>query len=116
LKNISYKINELDLDEKKKQKTLDAISKFNENLLKDFLWKYDSLKNKLLEAGKRIDTNTVTREVEDLNYKLKHTQEQIEKTEGQVEKLKTEIKSLSVENAIKELQMKISRLAPVVIT
>lgn len=115
LKNVGYKINDLELDEKKKERTLAAINRINEIMLKDFLWKYDSLKEKIMESNKRINTNTIATEINDLNYKLKHSSEQIIRIEADIEKLKTNAETLNIENLMKELRMKLSKLAPVII-
>ena len=116
LKNVSYKINELELEDKKKDSTLKAIAKIDTVFLKDFLWKYDSLKNKLVDISKHLVSSTISNEINDLNYKLKHTGEQISKIEADIEKLKGNIDSLETENNINKLQTKLNKLAPVKIT
>ncbi|MFC1728291.1 hypothetical protein ACFLZ7_02390 [Nanoarchaeota archaeon] len=115
LKNISYKINELELDEKKKERTSSTITRINEVMLKDFLWKYDSLKDKLTEVSKRLNSNTVTSEINDINYKLKHSQEQIIKIESDIEKISSSVEEMGIEQSVKDLRVKLNELAPVVI-
>ncbi len=113
LKNVAYKLNEIEPDEKKKERILSAINKFNEVYIKDFLWKYGAIKNKLIEINRRLSINTINNEINDLNYKLKHSEEQIAKIESEIEKLKSKLNSLNVKEDINELQEQLNKLAPV---
>lgn len=116
LKSVAYKINELDIEEKKKEKILEAIEKFDSTFLKDFLWKYDAVKEKLTDINKRLTSNNVMHEIEDLNYKLKHAQEQIAKVEAEIKKINDTKKSLEINKSIKELEEKLNKLTPIKIT
>ena len=103
LKNLEKMLNEnrLQVDDKKKEKSLEEIKKLNKKFIDQFLKKYFSFKSEFEEIENKIKVSGVTDKFKNFNKKLEGINVKIEKDTVEFERLKNDVTKLT--NSIKEL-------------
>jgi len=103
--------NSVPVEEKKKQKILEHLNDITRETLSKFKDDYTIVKSKIFEISNSINNNTTLTKIEDIGYKLEHTESQINRIAEEITKLnkyieKTEDHQLkqSIEEAIQELK------------
>jgi len=114
LKNIEKMLNEnqIQIDDKKKEKALDEIKKLNKEFIEQFQKKYLSFKSDIEEIEDNIKSSGVPDKLKNFNKKLEDTNFRIEKNNEDYNKLKDEIEKLEksissmkseIESSVKEI-------------
>ena len=114
LKNLEKLLNEnkLQVDDKKKEKSLEEIKKLNHEFIEQFLKKYLSFKEELGEIDNKIKSSGVAEkfrnfnnQLEDINLSIEKYNEEFERLENDVVKLTNSIENLKneIENDVKEI-------------
>ena len=100
LKNLEKMLNEgqIQLDEKKKEKSYEEIKKMSKEFIDVFLKGYFSFKSEMEELEHRIKSTRVTEKLRNLNKNLEEINIRIEKNSAEYERLKADVEKLS--NAI----------------
>ncbi len=90
--NLSGMISEgaLRLDDKKMEKMLNEMKRFDKNFIEEFSKKYFSFKNEIVEIEKKIDELGVAQKLRDFNKQLEDVNLRIEKTGEELEQMKSD--------------------------
>jgi len=112
LDNVKKNIlkNAIELDGKKKNKSLEEIERLDKEFFNNFLKRYDGLKKELSTVEKEIDENKTLKKINELNEKLEDTFGNIENINNKIENLKTEIEKVDVGEIKKGLEKEINYL------
>jgi len=110
LKNLEKMLaeNSIQIDEKKKEKTLEEIKKLNREFLKSFIGKHQSFQSEIEELDKEIKATGVSQKMKDLNKKLEEANTIIEKNKGEYERTKNDFEKAN--SSIESLKAEISEL------
>ena len=114
LKNLENLLNEnqIMVDERRKEKSLEEIKKFSREFIEQFLKKYYSYKSEIDKIEGKIISSGVTEKFKNLNHKLEGINYKIEKDSKELESLKNEFDKLTnsveslknqVENSVKNI-------------
>jgi len=103
LKNLEklMKENQLQIDEKKKEKSIEEIRKLNKEFLEQFLKKYFSFKAEIEELDNKIKSSGVPEKFRNFNKQLEDVNLKIERDNEEFERLKNEV--VRTENSITSL-------------
>ena len=108
LKNLERLLqeNKLQIDEKKKEKSLEEIKRLNKEFLEQFVKKYFSFKAEIEEIENKIKATGVYEKFRNFNRQLDDTNLSIEKTNEEFEKLKNDVDKLNyaIESLRKEIE------------
>ena len=106
------KENKLQIDDRKKEKSLEAIKELSKEFIEQFLKKYSSFKSEIEELENKIKATGVAEKFRNFNKKLEGANSRIEKLNEEVNQLKNDvakaknsIASLTeeIENSIREM-------------
>lgn len=86
----SLKDGKINVDERKREKSIEEISKLDREFLEQFTKKYFSFKSEMGELDKRIDATGVAEKLRMLNKQLEEANIRIEKNNEEFSKLKNE--------------------------
>jgi len=100
--------NKLDIEERKKQKSLNEIKKLNRDFFTDFLTTFKNLKEKLDEINNELENNETENKNVELNKKLNLIKTQLETSENDINNLKIELETINIEELKDNLQEKIN--------
>ena len=100
--------NKLDLDEKKRQKSLDEIKKLDKEFFISFLKAHNELKEKLNKINKEIWDNEAEKNEIELNGKFNSANLKIEKLESNIGGLKQEFEKINIQELKNGLQENIN--------
>ena len=100
--------NKLDLDEKKRQKSLDEIKKLDKDFFISFLKIHNELKEKLNKINKEIWDNEAEKNEIKLNDKFNSANLKIEKLESNISGLKQEFEKIDVQELKNEVREKVN--------
>ena len=114
LKNLEELLQEgkLQIDDRKKEKSLEEIRKLNREFIEEFLKKYFSFKSEIEELESRIKASGVAEKFRNFNKQLEEINFRIEKNNYEYERLKNDVVKLSnsitsltseIENSFKEI-------------
>jgi len=104
--------NKLQIDEKKKEKSIEEIKKLNKEFIEQFLKKYFSFKAEMEEIDNKIKASGVPEKFKGFNKRLENINLKIEKNNEEFEKLKSDFDRLNetitnlknqIENSINEI-------------
>ena len=107
LKNVGKLLNEnkLQIDDKKKEKSLEEIKKLNKEFLEQFLKKYFSLKAEMEDLENKIKATGVIEKLENFNKQLEEVNLRIEKNNEEYNKLENDV--IKTTNSIENLRNEI---------
>lgn len=107
LKNMEKLLveNQLQVDEKKKEKSLDEIKKLNKEFIEGFLRKYCTFKEEIEQLEQKIKITEVPEKFREFNSQLESVNFKIEKYSEEFNKLKNDSEKLnqSITNLSKEI-------------
>lgn len=108
LKDVKKMVEEdkIDLKEDKKKKTVESLGKLDESFIKKFVENHASLKEELSSIKDDINSNTVLKEIEDLEKELNIRSFRIENTEREINK----IKDVDVMAEVNELEKRLNEI------
>ncbi len=95
---------QLDLKEKKKEKTLEAIDSITSDRLNEYAAKHKELKDSLDKLKKRESINTAAQKLSELQYKLSHLKGQLDRSASQIEKLKKQMEKSDLREKLSEIE------------
>jgi hypothetical protein len=107
-RNITH--GNIELDQKKKNKTLTEIKKLNRQFFINILKDYNELNEKLKSVEGKIQNSEIKKKYSDLNEKLSQVDNNLEKNGNDIEKLKKEMGRISIEELKLNLQEKINKV------
>ena len=104
LKNLRSLLieNKLQVDDKKKEKSLEEINKLNKEFFQIFLKKYFSFKAEMIEIENKINGSGVTEKLKSFNKQLEYVNFRIENNTEEFNKLKNEV--IKVDNSMTNLK------------
>ena len=104
--------NQIQLDEKKKEKSVEEIKKLNKEFVGQFVKKYFSFKGEIHELENKITSTGVAEKLKDFNKKLEDVNFRIEKNNEDYGRLKNEIGKLdnSIGNLNDEIKDSIRKI------
>lgn len=107
LKNLEKSLNEnkLQVDDKKKEKSLEEIKRLNQEFIEQFLKKYFSFKIEMEVIEDKIKRTGIAEKFKNLNKQLEEINGRIEKYYEEFDKLKNDI--IKLENAVINLKNEI---------
>ncbi len=97
LKNLEKSLNEnrIQIDDRKKEKSLEEIKKLSREFLEQFLKKYYSCKSEMADIDERIRRSGVAEKFRDFNRQLDEINLRIEKNNQEYERLKEDVIKLT---------------------
>lgn len=98
--------NKIGLKEDKKKKTVESLGKLDESFIKKFVEKHASLKEELSSIKEGINSNTVLKEIENLEKELNICSFRIENIEREINK----IKDVDVMAEVNELEKRLNEI------
>lgn len=114
LKNLEKLLNEnrLQIDGKKKEKSLEEIKKLNREFIGQFLKKYLSFKEEIGEIDNKIKASGVAEKFRNFNKQLEEINSRIEKNSEEFAKLKEDVVKItaSIENLKNEIEANIKEI------
>ncbi len=113
LQSVSSKLPELEQNEQKRIKVRQSILAINETILKDYLAKRSLIQDAVSNVKRQIMSNNTTTKIGDVNYKMKHVDEQVKTAEENRKKHENEISTLNPEKDLLMLEKKLSLLGKV---
>jgi hypothetical protein len=116
LQVVSLKLPEIELDERKRLKIRQSILSLSEEVVKNYLAKYNVLKEGLSQINRQIMMNTTTTKIGDIKYKLQHVEQQLTLIAENTQKCQAVLAELNVEKDLLMLEKKLQVFSPVVIT
>lgn len=107
LKNLKDLLNEnkLQIDDKRKEKSLEKIKKLNSEFIEQFLKRYRSFKAEMEEIENKIKASGIPEKMKNFNKHLEEINSRIEKNNEEFNKLKNDI--IKSTNSIEELKNEI---------
>lgn len=110
---LSKNINEIEPDEKKRIKLLNAASALNQSAVNSYLTKIGIIREALSQTQKQTIRNSATLKMEDLKYKLNHVNEQTRLIFENKQKYEDAISALNSEKDLLMLERKLNLLSRV---
>ena len=112
----ALKNNQIEMDEKKKERILSKISSIDRMTFTNFIVKYNDLQLKKSDASRMLKQNNSQREIEDLQYRLDHAAEKQKKSIEKIKKLDSQIEGLKIEETKESIEKSMEALgAPITI-
>jgi len=105
--------NKIELDEKKKNKTLTEIKKLNKEFFINFLKNYNELNEKLKDIETKIENSEIKNKYKALNEKLNQINNNLENTENTISNLKKDMEKIDIEKLKLNLQNNINHVLEV---
>ena len=107
LKNLQNVLMEdkLQIDDKKKEKSLEEIKKLNREFIEQFLKKYSSFKVEMEEIDNKIEATGTQEKLREFNRQLEEINIRIEKNNEEFKKLEEDV--VKINNAIENLKNEI---------
>lgn len=114
LKNLQNLINEnkVQIDDKKKEKSLEEIKKLNKEFLEQFIKKYFLFKSEIEEIENKIKMTGAAEKLRNFNKKLEEANSMIEKNNNEFNQLKNDVIKLTntIENSKNEIENNIKEI------
>ncbi len=107
LYRLKSSIDKLNLDNKKKLRTLKEINKLDNEFLLSLLKRHNSLNDQLMLVHEKIKENLTDRKIKDLEEHLEKNKENIRKLENYIESLKKDLDRYHIEENKKQIENKI---------
>lgn len=96
--------NQIELKDREKEKIMQRLGEISQERLSQLLAAHHLQKQEVDELDRRIRSNAMLRQMEDLNYKRQHLQEKLRRIEEQQEKLEKQQGKISMEKLKEELE------------
>lgn len=103
---ISLEKGNIELKDKKKVKTLQELSKFSKDYLKNFVLQYHELKQNKEKLELEIANAQIVKEVKELNVKLEQLEDKIKAIESELETTVNQLNSINIEDLKNDLKQK----------
>lgn len=100
----------LELDEKKKQKSLNEVKKLDKDFINDFRKKHNELKEKNNKMDKDLEIDKIEEKNDELNKEIIGINSKIDDLTQKNKNLKEEFEKIDIEDLRSKLQSKINRL------
>ncbi|MBD3313612.1 hypothetical protein GF345_04175 [Candidatus Woesearchaeota archaeon] len=100
----SVENDQLDLKDRKKEKTLEALDLITRDRLKHFTDRHYELVDQLDKLKRREGINTASQKLSELNYKLSHVNTQLERSAQNIEKLEKQLDKPILNKLVEEVQ------------
>ena len=100
----------LELDDKKKQKSLNEVKKLNKDFINDFRKKHNELKEKNNKMDKDLEIDKTEEKNDELNKEIIEINLKIDDLTRKNKNLKEEFERINIEELRSKLQSKINRL------
>lgn len=114
--NVLAKIKELaeagqlDLNSKKKEKTLEALNQLTRERIVQHATKHRDLKESMDKLKKRESINTASQKLNEMNYKLTHIEDQILRSELYIEKMSRQMEKFDLAKMVSEIEENVEGL------
>ncbi len=95
--------NQIELEDKKREKILERLQQIDKKYLVNFIIAHNDWQLKIEELKRMMKKNTSSTEHDDLQYKIDHVQNKQEQYSGQIGKLNTAIERLDIESQLKNI-------------
>ena len=105
--------NEIELKDRKKEKTIEEIKTLTKDFFESFIAKHNNLKNKLLEIKEKIENNQTNKDIEKSQTDLNKTNEDIINCNTKISKTKEELSKINIEEIKKQLEKELNELLKV---
>ncbi len=105
--------NEIELKDRKKEKTIEEIKNLTKDFFESFIAKHNNLKNKLLEIKEKIENNQTNKDIEKSQTDLNKTNEDIINCNTKISKTKEELSKINIEEIKKQLEKELNELLKV---
>lgn len=87
----------IDLKDKKKDKTIEAIDKINREVLESIFSQYEQLANKRSEIEKKIGNNDSLEKEKDISYKIEHFNESLKRANKLIEEINHNLERIDID-------------------
>lgn len=102
--NEMLKNNEIEIEEKKKEKIMQKIASINKMTFTNFIIRYNDLQLKKSEITRLLKQNDSQRELDDLQYRLNHFEEKQKRSMEKIRKLDSQIEAIKIEETKEEIE------------
>jgi len=102
--------NQLEIEEKKKEKIIARINEITKEYLVNFVVKHNDLELKKSDVNRLIKQNSSMSDLNELHYKLDHTKDKQVKTTEKIKKLNQQLEKLEIEEIKNKIQEKLKKL------
>jgi len=82
-------LGQIELKDKKKQKTVETATALNRDFLETFLNDYAATESKLVEVKRKLHSNTILQQIDEVNYRIEHLNDKKIKLEENIKKLQS---------------------------
>ncbi len=108
--------NKIELDPKKKGKTLETIETINKIWLQRFFDDYIKLKKEYKDLNEKIENITIEAKIEGLGIKLKEAEEFEERLKKEIASCEDELAGLEIEKSLEDIQNNTKTLINTIVT
>ncbi len=102
--------NQLEIEEKKKEKMVVRINEITKEYLVDFVIKHNDLELKKSDMNRLIKQNSSMNDLSELHYKLDHTKDKQAKTTEKIKKLNQQLEKLELEETKDKIEKNLKNL------
>jgi len=106
LQNVKYALinNQIEMEEKKKDKTIEKINEIDRQFLLQFVLKHNDIELRRSNIAMKINSNNSLNELNDLNYKLEHLRQKQKQCVDRINKIKKQIEKIDLEKLKNEIE------------
>ncbi|MBU0536449.1 MAG: hypothetical protein KKE20_05760 [Nanoarchaeota archaeon] len=101
---------QLELKDKKKERTLEALNLITRERLRQYSQKHYELVDSLGKLKRRENINTASQKLNELNYKLTHLNSQLERSHNTIEKLKKQMDKTDLSQTLSGIEDEVNDL------
>ena len=110
---LALEENKIQVDDRKKEKSIEEISSLSKEFFRQFLEKYNSFKSDIDELDKKIKNSRVAEKFRNFNRQLEENNLRIEKSNEEFQRLGNDVAKLesSIENLKNEIETEIKNIS-----
>ncbi|HLC98647.1 MAG TPA: hypothetical protein VJC00_01440 [Candidatus Nanoarchaeia archaeon] len=105
--------NQLDLNDKKKERTIEALGMISKERLQQIAKKHYEHVDSMEKLKRREGINTAAQKLNELNYKLSHLDNQLERSRSTIEKISKQMERTDIKKMISEIENDVEDLLSV---
>ena len=105
--------NQLDLNDKKKERTIEALGMVSKERLQQIAKKHYEHVDSMEKLKRREGINTAAQKLNELNYKLSHLDNQLERSRSTIEKISKQMERTDIKKMISEIEKDVEDLLSV---
>ncbi len=105
--------NQLDLNDKKKERTIEALGMISKERLQQIAKKHYEHVDSMEKLKRREGINTAAQKLNELNYKLSHLDNQLERSRSTIEKISKQMERTDIKKMISEIEKDVEDLLSV---